>query len=189
MIRKLIYSKFFTELMRRFFSLFYDKRYLTGKFFDEKRMGFVWCLRSLPRVATLRRQGIYFPVGRNTLVGGDKIDLDPSSLNVMQQPGCYFQAYGHMKIGKDVWIAPNVGIVTTNHDPSNPELHLPPSEIIIGDGCWIGMNSVILPGVELGEGTTVGAGSVVTKSFKQGHCVLVGSPARMLRKTSNSRSH
>lgn len=43
------------------------------------------------------------------------------------------------------------------------------------------MNSVILPGVVLGDNTVEGAGSVVTKSFTEGHCVIVGNPARILR--------
>lgn len=129
-----------------------------------------------------KRRNIGFPVGKSTLIlNGDNIDIDPSSLNVMQQPGCYFQAFERLTIGKDVWIAPNVGIITANHDPQDPEKHLPGSPVIIGDKCWIGMNSVILPGVVLGENVTVGAGSVVTKSFEKGHCVIVGSPAKVIK--------
>ena len=44
------------------------------------------------------------------------------------------------------------------------------------------MNAVILPGVELGEKTVVGAGAVVTKSFKEGHCVIGGNPAKLIKK-------
>lgn len=52
--------------------------------------------------------------------------------------------------------------------------------ITIGDNCWIGMNAVVLTGVELGDYTTVGAGAVVTHSFP-GHCVIAGNPARVIR--------
>ena len=183
MLRKIAYSKAVTTGMKAFCSLFFDKAYLQGKFFDEKRMGYIWCLKCIPRLSSLRRQGIKFPVGRNTLVlGGDRISIDPSSLNVMQQPGCYFQAFERLAIGKDVWIAPNVGIITANHDPQNPEEHLEGAEVVIDDGCWIGMNAVILPGVHLGKNVTVGAGSVVTKSFEEGNCVVVGSPAKIIRR-------
>lgn len=53
---------------------------------------------------------------------------------------------------------------------------------MIGDKCWIGMNSVILPGVVLGDNTIVGAGSVVTKSFENGHCVVAGNPAKLIKR-------
>lgn len=43
------------------------------------------------------------------------------------------------------------------------------------------MNSVVLPGCHLGPYTIVGAGAVVTKSFPEGHCVIVGNPARIIR--------
>ena len=44
------------------------------------------------------------------------------------------------------------------------------------------MNSVLLPGVELGDHTVVGAGTIVTKGFPEGYCVLVGNPARKIKK-------
>jgi acetyltransferase-like isoleucine patch superfamily enzyme len=53
--------------------------------------------------------------------------------------------------------------------------------ITLGISCWVGMNSVILPGVSLGDHTIVGAGSVVTKSFPDGFCVIAGNPAKLIR--------
>ena len=54
-------------------------------------------------------------------------------------------------------------------------------KVIIGDKTWIGMNSLILPGVVLGPNTVVGGGSVVTKSFPDGHCVIAGNPAKLIK--------
>jgi acetyltransferase-like isoleucine patch superfamily enzyme len=53
--------------------------------------------------------------------------------------------------------------------------------ITIGNNCFIGAKSIIMPGVTLGDNTIVGAGSIVTKSFPEG-VVLAGVPARVLCK-------
>ena len=182
LFRKIAYSKFATRLLTAFCGIFYDKKYLAGKFFETKRIGFVWCLASLARLPVMRCQHIWFPIGKNTSVlGGENIHFHPNSINVFQQPGCYFKAFAPISIGKDVWIAQNVGIITANHDLCNPEEHCTGKPVSIGDYCWIGMNSVVLPGVVLGNHTIVGAGSVVTKSFPEGNVVIAGNPAKIIK--------
>ena len=181
-VRKIIYGKVSGIVLKSVLSLVYKKEYLNGKYFDEKRMGFWWGIRSFPYIIGMHRQGVYWPVSHQcNIIGGDKIKFDNSSLNVFQNSGCYFQGFENITIGKNVWIAQNVGIITANHDLKNPDLHTPGKPIVIGDKCWIGMNSVILPGVVLGENTIVGAGSVVTKSFQEGHCVIAGNPAKLIK--------
>ena len=54
-----------------------------------------------------------------------------------------------------------------NHDTNNYEIYIKGSPIIIGDNCWIGASSIILPEVKLGNHVVIGAGSVVTKSFNR----------------------
>jgi acetyltransferase-like isoleucine patch superfamily enzyme len=106
-----------------------------------------------------------------------------NDLNNFQGTGSYFQAIGEgeINIGKGCWIASNVGLITANHDIHDPDKHVASKEIVLGDKCWVGMNSVILPGVTLGANTTVGAGAVVTKSFPEGNCVIAGNPARKIK--------
>ena len=182
-ISKLLHSKLFYIFNVTFLSLFYDKKLLTGKHFEESRFGFVWAWRGIARSFLFRRRGVHFPVGKNTRISnGKNLIFDVSSMNVFQQPGCFYQNYeAPITIGKDVHIAANVGIITQNHDPKNPNNHLPAKEVTIGDNCWIGMNAVILPGVHLGDHTTVGAGSVVTHSF-EGNCVIAGNPAKIIKR-------
>ncbi len=50
----------------------------------------------------------------------------------------------------------------------------------IGENCFIGGRSLILPGVEIGDHCVVGAGSVVTKSVPP-RSIVAGNPARVIR--------
>ena len=95
-------------------------------------------------------------------------------------PGNYIQAIGKIYIGDYTQIAPNVGIISANHDLYDLRRHIP-SVVKIGKYCWIGMGAIILPGVELGDFTIVGAGAVVTKSFPGGYGVVAGNPAKMIK--------
>lgn len=52
--------------------------------------------------------------------------------------------------------------------------------IVIRKNAWIGMNVIILKGVEIGEGAIVGAGSVVTKDVPA-WTVVAGNPARVIK--------
>lgn len=51
----------------------------------------------------------------------------------------------------------------------------------ISRNCWIGENSIVLPGVNIGENVIVGAASVVTKSFGANQ-LIAGNPARVVKK-------
>lgn len=50
----------------------------------------------------------------------------------------------------------------------------------IGQNCFIGGRSIILPGISIGDGSIVGAGSVVTKDVPPG-CAVAGNPARIVK--------
>lgn len=52
--------------------------------------------------------------------------------------------------------------------------------VTIGNDCWIGGGTIIMPGVRIGDGCTIGAGSVVTKDIPS-FCVAIGSPAKVIK--------
>ncbi|TVO66708.1 acyltransferase [Spiribacter aquaticus] len=96
-------------------------------------------------------------------------------------PGQYIQAVNGVVIGRNVRLGPGVKIISADHDVNDFQVHLVNSPIYIGDNCWLGADSVILPGVKLGNHVVVAAGAVVTKSF--GENVLVGGiPARVIKR-------
>jgi acetyltransferase-like isoleucine patch superfamily enzyme len=171
---------------------YYDKRYLRGKYFKNKyfgigTIGWKWVCINFPFQFFFRiNSQVPWPVSPRVLIDNPaSIIFHPDDLNNFQTAGNYFSAIhgARIYIGHGTWIAPNVGLITSNHDIRNPDINLPGKDIVIGEKCWIGMNAMILPGVILGPQTIVGAGAVVTKSFPEGHCVVVGNPARAIRKT------
>ena len=164
--------------------IFYKKKYLAGADFDPGFAGYIWSLKSIWSRHFLRlATPMPFPVHFSTEVSNPQnLIVHPDSIGCLQARGAYFQNFdATIKIGKGVFIAPNVGIITANHDPKKLDKHMPGRPVEIADNCWIGMNSIILPGVHLGQGTIVGAGAVVTKSFPQGKVVLAGNPAYVVR--------
>ncbi len=171
---------------KMFGRILYPSFSFAGKHFKKKgSVGWYWVWKDfLSKKIWGINKNVPWPCSSQIrVVCPENISFHPDDLNNFMTFGNYFQAAGgKMIIGKGTYIAPNVGIITENHDLSDPEKRGEGKDVIIGRKCWIGMNSVILPGVELGEHTVVGAGSVVTKSFKEGYCVIAGNPARLIKK-------
>lgn len=177
-------NKILIFILKSFFSLFYSKKYLKGRYFEIKRMGWYWCFIGLPSRLWGSNRSIPWPVNPRTLVSNaNNIEFSVDDIHIFQTPGCYWQNHGgKIIVGRNCYIAPNVGLITTNHDVNDVTKHVAGKDIVLGEKCWIGMNAVILPGVILGPNTVVGAGSVVTHSFPEGHCIIAGNPAKLLRR-------
>lgn len=79
-------------------------------------------------------------------------------------------------IGDESYLANGARILT--HDFCRA-IH---ADVTIGKRCFIGADSLILPGVTLKDCTIVGAGAVVTKSPQCGGVILAGNPARIIKK-------
>lgn len=99
---------------------------------------------------------------------------------------------GDVTIGDDCLFAKNVTVLSGTHQirgdgtiRENDSVwerssdYRPFDPVSIGVDCWLGSNSVILPGVSLGRGTVVGANAVVTKSFSN-YVILAGVPAKVI---------
>lgn len=55
--------------------------------------------------------------------------------------------------------------------------------VIIGNGVWVGVGAIILPGVSVGNGCIIGAGALVNRSFPD-NMLIAGNPARIIRELS-----
>lgn len=178
--------KIFISLMYAWGKIWYDKKYLTGKWFDRNHFsaGWKWIIKYWfgQKILGYNRR-VKFPVHRNVQYScPENLIFNVDDMDNIQNYGCYFQSIGaKLVFGKGIKIGPNCGFITANHDLNNLDVSTEGKDIIIGDNCWIGMNSIILPGVELQNHTIVGAGSVVTKSFEEENIVIAGNPARKIR--------
>jgi carbonic anhydrase/acetyltransferase-like protein (isoleucine patch superfamily) len=101
--------------------------------------------------------------------------------------GCYIQGINKIYIGDDTMFAPGVKIISANHSTDDYSKHdKAMAPVRIGKRCWIGANSIILPGVQLGDNVVVGAGSVVTNSFGD-NLIIAGNPAKVIRQITRSQ--
>jgi len=128
----------------------------------------------------------YWDKGKTTIVVNPRRILIGKNSPVGRYGG-YFQGAGKIIIGDYVQFGPNVSLISSNHDLLDHYKEEEGSPIVINDYCWVGMNSVIMPGVTLGPRTIVGAGSIVTKSFADGYCVIGGVPAKEIKKIDKEK--
>lgn len=93
-----------------------------------------------------------------------------------------------ISIGNKVTITSGVEILT--HDGStwlmNDEKGRRYSyqRVTIGNNVFIGVNSIIMPGVKIEDNTIIAAGSVVTKSIPKGK-IVAGVPAKIIGEYKN----
>jgi acetyltransferase-like isoleucine patch superfamily enzyme len=110
---------------------------------------------------------------------------------------CLLRGAGAIEIGPFCSIAPEVVMVSENHETSgeaifplglyrdgadnrHTEFHAAP--ICIGGDCWIGQRAIVLPGADIGPGSVVAAGSVVTAGAYPPFSIIAGTPARVVKR-------
>ena len=87
-------------------------------------------------------------------------------------------------IGDNVKIGLNSTLITVTHEVGQKNQRdgaCCAKAITIGDGCWIGANVTVLPGVHIAKGCIIGACSVVTKDT-EANGLYVGNPARKIKR-------
>jgi maltose O-acetyltransferase len=122
-------------------------------------------------------QPLFCTYGYNTTLGD----------NVFINVNCKLMDSGKITIGNNVFIAPNVCIITEEHtlDVKRRIQGLEYTHpVTIGNNVWICTGALILPGVTIGDNSVIGAGSVVTKDIPP-NSLAVGNPCRVIRTLEN----
>jgi acetyltransferase-like isoleucine patch superfamily enzyme len=58
----------------------------------------------------------------------------------------------------------------------------------VGNNVFIGVNSIIMPGVNISDNVIVGAGSVVTKDIPS-NCIVAGNPAKIIKENQRIEAY
>jgi putative colanic acid biosynthesis acetyltransferase WcaF len=85
-----------------------------------------------------------------------------------------------VRIGSNCCLSQRAFLCTGSHDHRKESFDLITRPIVLGEGCWVGANVFIGPGVTLAPSTTCAAGAVVVKDAGPDE-VIGGNPAKHLR--------
>ncbi|HFI0229270.1 TPA: DapH/DapD/GlmU-related protein [Streptococcus suis] len=106
----------------------------------------------------------------------------------------HISSCSEIKIGDHCLFASNILVTDNEHgnytmrnqdSPGTPpdERPIKTTPVHIDDNCWIGENTVILPGTRIGKGSIIGANSVVKGEYPD-FSMIVGAPAKVVKQYS-----
>lgn len=128
------------------------------------------------------REGASIVIGRNTFIGSSliasaaRIEVGD---DVLISWGCTIADHNSHAIG---W-AQRKQDVKDWYQGKKDWTHVEIKPIKIGNKSWLGLNVIVLKGVEIGEGAVVAAGSVVVKNVPP-WTIVAGNPAKVIREIS-----
>jgi acetyltransferase-like isoleucine patch superfamily enzyme len=165
-------------LLRRFYFLVCLVPYAISRLW-KRVVSWGWQQAVKGRFATIgahcRIRGTSLITGAERIVIGDNVHIGDNAT---------IRGDGGLRIGSHTHISRNIVIYTVNHNYEGKRLPFDETvvekPVDIGEAVWIGINVIILPGVEVGEGAVIGAGSVVARSIPP-LAIAGGNPCRVLK--------
>jgi putative colanic acid biosynthesis acetyltransferase WcaF len=94
--------------------------------------------------------------------------------------GVWLDSLAAIRIGSDACVSQGTMVETGNHDWSRPAFDLVVKEVVIEDGAWAAVRSLLLPGARLASHAVLGAGSVLSGDTEP-YGIYVGVPARKVK--------
>lgn len=133
--------------------------------------------------------GSAFQTGHNVVIRednriGDQVSVWSNSVidygcvigeGVKIHTNCYVSQFSVLE--DKVFLAPGVSLANDLY-PGDPGSAAEMSGPVLRRGAQLGVNSTVLPYVEIGEGAVIGAGAVVTRDVPPG-MIVRGGPARI----------
>ncbi len=94
--------------------------------------------------------------------------------------GVWIDSLVRVSIGSNACLSQGVVIETGNHDWSRSTFDLVVKEVVVEDGAWAAVRSLLLPGARLASHAVLGAGSVLSGDTEP-YGIYVGVPARKVK--------
>jgi acetyltransferase-like isoleucine patch superfamily enzyme len=114
---------------------------------------------------------------RTHFTGDGRIEI---GTNTIINSGTTLISTERITIGEHVAISIEVMISDSNLHPIGMEpIYTKPVEL--GNGSWLGLRAIVMPGVKIGSRSVVAAGSIVTRDVPD-DTLVAGVPARIVRK-------
>lgn len=123
------------------------------------------------RVKYIKKHQIFDACGENFFFQPRKLPSDPK----------FIRFHNNVSVAADVTFVNHdvIYLVLRNMDRNNNQEHMGCIEVM--DNVFIGLGSIILPGVRIGENCIISAGSVVTKDVPP-NSIVGGVPAKVIGK-------
>lgn len=146
------------------------------------------------KINTITYRNAFSKCGDNLNIFGKPLILHPEKIvvgnNVSINNGAQLCPRGRIIIGDNVSISRGAQITAGQLDTSNWKedrlqkiLDHINRNVYIGDGTWLCVNSIVLPGVKItGKGVIVAAGAVVNKDITEDYVLVGGVPAKIIKK-------
>ena len=121
---------------------------------------------------------------RGAVIGEDCNICDHTFVEGMVQLGnrvtvkCGVYLWNGVMAEDDVFIGPAAAF-TNDLRPRSKQYPAELLQTLLKQGCSVGANATILPGLQIGRWALVGAGAVVTRSVPD-HALVIGNPARFV---------
>lgn len=94
--------------------------------------------------------------------------------------GVWIDNLAEVRIGNQVCISQGAMLLTGNHNYKSEKFDLIVQPILLEDGCWIGAQSTVCPGVICGKESVLAVGSVATRHLAP-QMIYQGNPAQAAR--------
>jgi len=90
--------------------------------------------------------------------------------------GVWLDTLAPVRIGSNACLSQGAMVETGNHDWSRPTFDLQVKEVVLEDGAWAAVRSLLLPGARLASHAVLGAGSVLSGDTEP-YGIYAGVPA------------